>query len=707
MSMEQKSPRKPKRLVGQLGCQLWVEPDQSVHELRRLMRAAKESGLSRLRIFLLWTRIEREPGTMDFRIYDRVFDLAAREGLGIKATLTANSGPWHIGTPAALHSHTGFLADSQREPMQAYIGSCVSRYAGHPALEQWMLWNEPHGGFLDHTPDNLPGWQATLRRMYGSDIGVLNRRWLTGFAAFDEIPWPEELAHPAHRSGSWTPYRPRLDEMEWRAKRVVEQVAWVAQEVRRHDPVTELCINPIFTIENQAGGATDLRALARTVDRIGSSYHPVFWHSKLRREDYPGLIAAGVATLAQSIPGKPVELTEVVSGNCVSTGSRPGSVSGPEIARFYLAALAAGAETVTGWCLNARTRDGEAAEFALLDDNDEVSERSRYLARLADTLERVRQQSGSWKAALPDFLLATSRRSQAIDLLDSEGCTRPEVFPGRGPQDSARGVWMLAQRAMELCYAASPVVMESLGIPKRHQVLIVSQMIAWEATEAQAILRWAQRGGTLVIDAGSGRKDFDSARHAPWPGVVWKEIDLVVRDSETLAEPIGLRIDGATCGHAFGVRAQIRCGPAWEPSGEIRFDDDSTSVFLERSFGRGRIVFSRMTLGSTLLKEPDSDVWLKSFFRTLAPVTCSPLRTLNPRRGWVTLPVDCQAGELVVVLTPVFKPGASSEVRLATAPGFRWQEFWSGGEFAADSLGEFEAALTDGIGIFWRPHPQP
>ena len=33
-----------------------------------------------------------------FEPFDAAFEAAERHGLGIKATLTANSGPWHIGT---------------------------------------------------------------------------------------------------------------------------------------------------------------------------------------------------------------------------------------------------------------------------------------------------------------------------------------------------------------------------------------------------------------------------------------------------------------------------------------------------------------------------------------------------------------------------------------------------------------------------------
>ena len=75
-----------------------------------LFAQAAESGLGWVRLFLMWPWIEEGPGTWNFGVFDLAFDAAVRHGVRIKATLTANSGPWWLGTPSMLHSHTGFLS---------------------------------------------------------------------------------------------------------------------------------------------------------------------------------------------------------------------------------------------------------------------------------------------------------------------------------------------------------------------------------------------------------------------------------------------------------------------------------------------------------------------------------------------------------------------------------------------------------------------
>lgn len=142
-----------------LGCQIWLEKDDSWERVVHLFKQAKDCGFGWVRVFLMWPFIEENPGEWNFDVYDYAFDAALGNDIKIKATLTANSGPWHIGTPSMLHSGTGFLSEAQREPMKKYILKCVQRYKEHPALGQWILWNEPTSG-SDRTEETLKHWRG-------------------------------------------------------------------------------------------------------------------------------------------------------------------------------------------------------------------------------------------------------------------------------------------------------------------------------------------------------------------------------------------------------------------------------------------------------------------------------------------------------------------------------------------------------------------
>ncbi|MDX6766534.1 MAG: beta-galactosidase [Candidatus Methylacidiphilales bacterium] len=692
----------PEPIRSPLGCQIWVEPGDSPERIDDLVLAARDSGLGSLRIFLLWTWIERRRDEFDFSLYDPVFDAAAKYGLGIKATLTANSGPWHIGTPGVLHSHTGFLGTDQREPMRRYIERCVTRYRNHPALAQWLLWNEPHGANRDRTEENALGWREFLRERYQSEIEKLNQRWLTGYSGFESVPWPEDITHPAHRSGAWLPYRAELDEADYRCVRLVNQLRWIAAEVRCHDPVTELCHNPIFNIENQAGGATDLPALASVVDRMGASYHPVFWHSQVRRLDYASMIAVGVRALATQSEGKPVELTEVMSGNAVYTGTQPFGVTASEIVRFYLGALAAGASSVTGWCLNARHRDSEAGEFALLNDQDGASDRSRALARLRAVLAEVHKSTGTWKAHEPDVFLLLSRKAQAIEMLDARGGVQ---HPGQTAQESARGQWLLSQRLMEMGWVATHGSFEHVPSPgsAKNKVVLVSHVVAWEKDPITKLLDFAQAGGTVVFDALSGRKDHDSRIHRPWPGALAEATGLSMTGLDSVSGAYELTLDGQTAGRGVLTRTQPATvpGSSWRAWEDCRFACDGSPAVLERTFGHGRMVHVRFPLGPSLLAHPDEDRLIRWMMRQLIVQPRHPLVPVPGIRGMVTLPVECEDGNLVVVMAPDSRERGGKTLRLRAAGAGVWRDFWSGKEVTVDSWGELALEAPEGVAILW------
>ena len=327
---------------------MWLEPDDSADRVDLLFQRAAAAGLGWIRLFLMWPWIETAPGVFDFAVWDSAFDAAARHGIRIKATLTANSGPWHIGTPALLHSHTGFLSPAQRAPMRRYIRACVERYAGHPALGQWILWNEPNGGG-DRTSKSLDHWRAWLRAHYAGDIARLNQRWRTGFDDFAAVPFPEDIPTPptvAPRSGSATARgspigrvaRPGSTRSSPGSRR------WSA----RSNPTTPCCVNPTEVLANQAAGGTDLARMGTIVETVGASYHPAWHFTFADRADFPALMVAGVRLEATYPTIARVEVTEVQAGNTQNSSHRPSGVTPGELTRFYLAGIVAGAEIGDG-----------------------------------------------------------------------------------------------------------------------------------------------------------------------------------------------------------------------------------------------------------------------------------------------------------------------------------------------------------------------
>jgi len=687
-------------LISPFGCQLWLEPDDTPERIDALVAQAAAAGLGMLRIFITWPWMERSPGVFDFVIHDAAFDAAQRHGLGIKATLMCNAAPWHVGTPGVLQAFTGFLDEAHRAAASRYIATSVQRWRAHPALRQWLLWNEPQGSGKDHFDSNLPNWRAFLKQRYAGDLAALNERWLTGYATFDVVPWPEHIANPEQRSGVYGPNRAQVDEMDWRAQRVAEQVAWVAAEVRRHDQRTELGHNPIFIIEHKAGGGTDLRALAAPIQRIGASAHPTFWAPQQRRLDYAGLIAASVRALAAQVAPLPIELTEVSCGGTVHAGNRPSGVRPWELAGWFLGALAAGAGSVTGWTLNARQQDSETGEFALLDQCDGPSPRSRALARLASVWRAAQPHSGAWSGAPAHVHLVLDRRAQAVELLDSQsGSDRV----GRGMNDSSRGQGLLAQRCLELGLLADCHAISDLPECPLHAggVVIASHVVAWEEPELTRLLAYAQAGGTLVIDALCGRKNFHGRLQRPWP-LGADRLGLRCSDLDASVDDHALTLLGRDAGRAALVRSEVVLDPAasWQSWSNLTFSDDGSPALYERSYGAGRIVYARFPIGPTLLRDPAQDQVIRWIIDRLTAGIARPLRPVCGTRGCIALPIACARGELVAVIAPDQRSRGGGVLRLSS-PLSGWQDMWSG-QRVVQSGEDFQLEAPEGLALLWR-----
>lgn len=679
----------------QFGCQMWLEPTDTAERVDHLFAQAAATGIGWIRLFLMWNWIERQPDEWDFGIFDLAFDSAQRHGIQIKATLTANSGAWHIGTPSMLHSHTGFLSPSQREPMRRYILKCAERYGKHPALGQWILWNEPNNG-ADRTDETLAHWRAWLDQHYSGDLEALNKRWRTGYTSFDDIPFPEDVPHPVHQNHHWNSYAPSLLDWQSRAAWLNSELAWVKAVVREIDPVTELCVNPTEILSNQAAGGTDLLNMAALVDVIGASYHPAWHFTYADRAAFPALMIAGVRH-HQTLPTvQRVEVTEVQTGNTLNSGIRPNDALPSEIAQFYLASLAAGAESVTGWCLNTRSYDFEAGDWGLLDDMDAQSPRSQMLRRVHDGLQQAYPKTGAWKPAAPRAWIGIDPHSQAIEWVEGRGFSGAASVAGRRVHDGAHGAALLAVRMLHNAIPASITRVADLPTTaKPGDLIVLSHLVAWEQSTAERLLTFVESGGCLLIDGTSGRKTLDAALHRPWFGGLADKTGLRAVGLQSNIEGYELNLHGLSAGRTVLGRVNVEMQPEWSAWETLRFADGEACV-LQRAYGHGRIVLFRGLLGPSLVHQSTVAPAVDYLLRELG--TRGAIRALPDEPNAFVLPVDCDNGTLTAVFAPPLANRSGRALRLI-APTGHYFDFWSRAQLTSN--GELTLAAAEGVALLW------
>ena len=685
-----------------LGAQLWLEQDADAERVRFLVSQASAAGLDLLRVFLMWPWMEPSPGRWVYDPFDAAFDAAQEFGVRIKATLTANSGPWHIGTPSVLHSTTLTLEPAQRPAMRRYVENCVDRYRGSPALDQWIIWNEPLNvvappllGPPVRTPEHRATWHKLLSRRYGH-IEALNRRWRTGYRSFSEVAFPEDVPHPAHRGSVWESYAPWLDEWHLRTAVLRDELAWVAAIVRSIDPDTPLCVNPPDTLANHAVVGYDLADLATVPDVLGASFHAPWQLTFAPRDAHVALVVAGISLLASASRGRPVELTEFQTGNTYYAGRIPLGMRSSDISSFYLASLMSGASSATGWSLNTRHQDFEAGDWGLLDDLDRLSGRSEGLRRVSDLLGQLDNQVGAWEPVPPRAAVLVSEASQAVQMVTGFAMV---PIPGRQLDDAIHGSALLAVELLRLGVPTSMCPAATLpGWPGlAPELLVVSHMTAWDQDFAGELLRRVDTGAVLLLDGTSGHKTGAAALHRPWPGGLAQPLGF--RAKGMLTDPAGFPV--TSFGAPVGVFPLVTCEyeldmSAWAALDRFRLPEHGSSPCVwSRRFGQGRVVLVAGALGPSLVPAGSSRGLARALLTEVMPGLPS-VRPLTPLT--IALPIRGQRLDAVGVFAPPAPDRAGQPLRLGLPPG-RYRNIWTGDDVHVCDTGETSLHAVDGIAV--------
>ena len=687
-----------------LGTQVWLERDLSKADTFSLVARAAEVGFGQLRIFLMWPWIQAESSEhWDFELFDNVFDAAAEHGIEIKATLTANSGPWWLGTGSVLHSQTMTLESSFRDSMEAYISTCVQRYSTHLALGQWILWNEPMNppenpwGETVVTDDARALWPGILREKYDNDIAALNKRWRSGYATFDEVPLANDVTHPAHRNNTWRSFGPILSDYVLRSRIIEHELRWVATKVRAHDTHTPLCANPCQSLFNHAEAGYNLQSLGDIVDVLGATFHAPWSFGFAQRNTHTSLVVAGL-TLLQNVPGEHgVEVTEAQTGNTHYAGHTPLGVSPSQIASTYLAPILAGAQSVTGWCFNTRAQDFEAGEWGLLDDDNQIGERARSVTKVADCLDRLDKEVGRWRPAAPRALVLTSEQSQAVEYAFSQV---GDSSYHRGADTAPQGAALITAELLRDGVQAGMMPVSGVNSDTRADVIIASHLAAWSEQFGTQLLSLAYGGATVVVDGLSGEFDLDATLHRPWPGGMAGVVGARSRGLETAHDgttAFPAQLFGQDVGHFAGVRDDLDISEdAWNPLSEPVFASDGTPVAWERPWGSGRLLFVTASIANTLLDPNAGTAAVNAVLRHATSHIPRPCRPLSPNT--IVITANAANADISGIFAPEISDRGGRPIRVQLRPG-PYLDVWTDAEHSVGPAGILKLSVPDGIAL--------
>lgn len=209
-------------------------------------KTAAESGMNIMRHWVLWSGIEVAPGKFDWRDYDRMMDLEAKNGIrAVLAEMITSAPEWayNAHAKARIQSQDGQFApptisgssasggvslcldnDEFRAKAGGFLKALAARYKDHPAIYGYDLWNECNMRAC-YCPATVARFRVWLKNRYGT-LEALGRTWHRyGFGDWENVDAPRT-------SG---PYPDWIDWSEFREDNAYELLRWRRDLVRSVD----------------------------------------------------------------------------------------------------------------------------------------------------------------------------------------------------------------------------------------------------------------------------------------------------------------------------------------------------------------------------------------------------------------------------------------------------------------------------------------
>jgi beta-galactosidase len=585
-------------LIGTLriGTEFFLNKTETKQGIDRHFRLMRDTGLTLVRIFIIWDDIEHIPDAWDFERYDWIYDAAAANGIKVVATLCSEDPPgWTRETPF-YHNRTNLNDPAIRRRAAVYIEKTVGRYKGHAAQGVWLLMNEPSK--YDAEPATLRAFGAWLEKKYRT-VDALNRSWFRQVKSFADVTLtPDQLTGGNY---GWLDYPPVIDWREFNIDNLVDQLLWIKGQVELHDRNHPTHLNVTSPLGGPSG--QDAWKEEKIVDILGASLHPAWmFPPEAPRSKYGEIFAYRLDLIASPSGSKPWWVTELQSGPTVFTGRFPLNPEPEDITRWLWDSYGAGAKGVIFWLWQPRSGGQEGGEWGLVSLDGKPSIRVPAVKAVAESLQR-------------NPFLAEARRqpAKAAILYNRETAIINNL---EGTRMQHRGdEW---ERSLNGCYMALhrahiPVEFVDLdqlkqGIVNGFQVLYIPYSYAMDDAAVRAIREFVMQGGCLFADGLAAWKTDTGGVRPSIPGNLSEVFGVEAFDIYPVKvdEPYSVTDRNELGGELWKLPLEIK-------GAEVFLRDREGKPFgVKHRMGKGRVIYyeSALTLAYAKRSHPLVQKWI-------------------------------------------------------------------------------------------------
>jgi beta-galactosidase len=451
-----------------IGAQVFIEPGQSKQDVEKWFELLEDHNMPVCRIRLFEEHINLGEGKWDFSRYDYVFDMAQKHGVKILVTLFPSD-----------KSVGGFKfpkSEEHQKSIEEYIRQTVRHFKDHPALDTWVLQNEPGDYSYGRNEYSLPRFE----KWKAEQIRSSDNEYMKGSLDFELF---------------WRDY-------------TTEYLGWIAKTIREEDSKGLLHVNNHLLFSNLK--QYDFPQWMPFLSNLGASIHAA-WHLRyFERQQYTMAIAANCDIISSAAEPKPFWVTELQGGPNVFSGFNPLTPSKDDIAQWLWTCIGSGAERTIFWTLNQRASVAEAGEWGMVTFQNEATDRLTMSGNVAKVLLDEKKFFEKAKTVKSDVNLVYSPESMIIFSEKTMASGFDEDVPGRDKGAHIKSVLSYYETLLELGITSSVKQLDNFDWElktDKPRIAILANMLSIPAAFKDKIYTFVENGNKLIVTGLSGFYD--------------------------------------------------------------------------------------------------------------------------------------------------------------------------------------------------------
>lgn len=564
--------------VPQIGAQIFIEPGQTKADIYEWFRMMNEYGMTVARIRMFEEYMKKEDGTWDFSLFDHAFRAAEKYDVKVFATLFPASDNNTVG---------GFKfpqSDDHFSKISDYIERVTKHFQQYNSLFGWVLINEP--GTSGYIPDmkfsydRFNQWKKDNPRLKNNTKGYWNL-----------IDFSKELFLTEYNT--------------W-------YLQWLADEVHKYDKKRHIHVNNHQIFENVA--EYDFPAWRSFLHSLGASAHPSWHFGYFSRQQYTSALAMNCSMVRSGAGNLPFWVTELQGGNNTLSGNTPFCPTQEEITQWLWTSIVSGTDGVIFWCFNPRSVGEEAGEWALINFQNEPSDRLMASKQVTNVLSKYADLFAHAQLLNPTVQVLYTRESLWIEK-KIHGRYTDKNYEGRQPGGVMKSAIAVYEILLENGVNSNLAEINEFDFGRQDytgQTIILAGQLALPSKQWENIRHFVNKGGKLIVEGLTAFYDENmfALHHTGFPltdvfGAMLKEVKTVAADFQ---EP-GLG----------GMPVHLWKSTIHKTTAQPIFTNGELIYGTRNKFGGGEVVWlpSMVSLGAwrTGFSEPLSNFLMKEIDR--------------------------------------------------------------------------------------------